>query len=540
MKSQAPGVVAIVGTSAREHGRAFLRQFSDSTGLRAEALANEDEFFAVGWPEQHWQMLGSAEAIRPCDELPETASIFWDADHKCLTAFRDLVGSHPIFFAQMGEVVVVTNNLALAVNGFQNVSPSRTAVISYIFLNFPLPPDTYYEQFRILRPGQSLMWRSNTLRVEGQVARTIAKRELNLPWDLSTFLKTLHGVLAPETSNAIFHLSGGIDSSLLCHVAASSGIRLPTLNATYSLSHPDSFFGKEVAREISALNREFSLHVESPHELLTRLIFATGGPVMALGILTFAEMARFVAASGYSRVITGIGGDHYSIGYKIWNAEHRYQNSHELLGTLIQVPPETLRPFLKLKPEPLFDNLRRTLASLGPSNLSQDIPSRIESLYFGTFLQEHMRMTQIAHALSDVNAAHPYLRTNVALQGLALARVDGRGEIKGFLRHALSGFHSIASRRPDKSQMIPEPKVLWSRWKNEVLEIFADPSWRLPGFDYDRVLETVREGPKDKQTSRLVWALLNLHLWLSSKRLQPPDLWDLSPQSQGEDHECHP
>lgn len=459
--------------------------------------------------------------------------VLWDARRGRGVLARDPLGVKPLYYARAGRDLAFASELkglaAMAPLG----RPAAEAVLQYLLLNYPLAPGTFYEGALALPPGNTLVWEGGrvSLREYGGLRALAAAgaREAGEGGGgggLAAVLADAVGVRLASDAPLGAHLSGGTDSSLLCHFAREWPRPLSTFTGAYEAEHDDLRYAGLVAARIGSRHHAVPVPPACVREHLPRLVACLDGPVMSPGALTPYMVARAAAERGVRVLLAGQGADEVFGGYaRFGRAAHPGFTADGIFGVTANVDPATLRRYCTPRGAWLWsgaDALRQRMADEfeGPPLL------RMRLSYARHFLHELLRIEDHAHMHWTVENRVPYLDARVVAWGLARVSPEA-APAKRPLRELLAGrFASPAARRPGKSQMALPLERFRALFRPELEEALSDPALRLPGLDYPALLALARDGgPAPLQEMRLLWAVFNLHLWgrgLGGRVLEAP------------------
>lgn len=474
---------------------------------------------------EHWLLQGYSE--RGADLLHQLDGRYsialWDRRQRRLLLTRDRAGLKPLFIArQRGQLVFASDTRALRWL-LDDARPAAASVAAYLLFNYPLGGQSFYQGIDMLPAGHIAAASADT---PGSYA---LERPRPLPAAGGDYRTVLNDVLrqqAPPGGATAFHLSGGVDTSLLCHIARQqSAVPLTTITAFYDPDHADLKYSRSVAREIGSVHHEAALVTDELPATIQYLVQRLDSPVMAPGVPTFWLSARSAAALGLNEIVSGIGGDHPFTGLKrAPEGCATSENTDALFDACVNVTAETLLEFAS------GAQLRAVVAALRHSFAAQIDRSHepslaIEQFYAWNFLQEHLRMAEETHLDWDIDLRSPFMQPQVIELGIALSATDpGGAAAKGFLRAELQALGSIAAQRSDKAQMALSLDQIRAVLRPHMLRAFADERYRIPGLDYQRLAAlAASSGPASRSRLRLLWVVYNIHLWLQSLDLPAPE-----------------
>lgn len=448
----------------------------------------------------------------------------WDADARRLCLARDSTGLKQLFTIRQNQHLFFASD-SRVIRWLAHVSrPSVRSIFQYLVFNYPLNFRSYYEDLTSLPPG--------ILHVEsiGEPPKSItfsSSLHLENQQDYSEVLEAVVLCQIGSGEGIGYHLSGGIDTSLICHIAKKHlAVPLDTFTAYYDSRHSDVHYSQMVAAEIGARLHYVPIQPSEFRTTLEYLIRRLDGPVMAIGVPTFWFTARAAANCGVQALISGIGADHPVVG---WTQLEHLPSLQEigydtLYQACVNVSPTTLRHFVAdSKTGEAIDQIFHDFVGLIDQDLAPT--SGIERFYARHFLHEHLRMAEETHADWGIDIRYPFLQNSVLALGLDLAASRENSKDKGFLRSILRRFGSGAAERAIKEQMAISLTQFRTLMRDLLVAEFAVEHRRLPGLDYHRLTAlAISSGPASQDELRLLWVLYNVHTWLAAIDQDAPEI----------------
>jgi len=341
--------------------------------------------------------------------------------------------------------------------------------------------------------------------------------------DYFDLLKVSIEELIAYPENTAFHLSGGIDSSLLLHLAAEFEETLTAFTAYYSPDHADLKYSRLVAKETEANLLEVKIGDGQVLESSKHLRFISGGPVMAMGIPTFDIMSRTAKQHGITHLISGIGGDHLFTGHLKRAAIDKCGFFESIVNVDIQRVKWAFDPDVF---EKIVSKLKEQVLAKVHQDLS--IEEQVELFYREHFVKEHFRMSNIAHMKHGIVLSSPFW--NLDLITLGLNRTTDRSDFseKGFLRDELKKRKSIAAQRYHKQQMTLDLKHWQQAVRSELNSILTKNEPVIEGIRKEFIQELLAPNrPYNKSEFRLLWVLFNLYGWLKDLNINRFSLYEI-------------
>jgi asparagine synthase (glutamine-hydrolysing) len=449
----------------------------------------------------------------------EFACAIWDSCTSTLTLARDSCGTKPLFYsASDGELRFASEVKGLAALGVRLGADPET-VAAFLRFNYPIPPRTFYREVQSVPPGSAVSWRGGTLTMSGFadlacVAETVAGSDDHDTLGIERVLTRAVSSRLTTDRPLGFHLSGGVDSSLVCHVADRPGTPAYTVGYQQHRAGEDAagdgdlWWAAAVARELGLRHRTIIVPVREAIACVDPVIDVLDSPIMSPGAITPYLVAQRARRDGVTVLVEGQGSDEVFLGYRrhaqvgspgLDSAELAANTDLTDLHRLAPSLPEIVR-----MADSRYRELSADVAHLGPLVAFQ-------VSYMRGFLHEILRIEDHAHLAHSVENRPPFLDGDVVSLGLRSSYLLGRRSLgKPQLKMLLSARRSVAATRPAKQQMTP-PMDQVAQWATAYLRTSAalEP---LDGFDRDAILRLAAE-PLTRRQQRLLWALANLARW---------------------------
>src|SRR4051812_48285693 len=496
----------------------------------------------------------------------------WDRAEQRLLLARDRFGIKPLFYRESGGELAFASELTalMRLPGFAR-DLDDDALEAYLAFNSVPAPFSMFREARKLPPGHLLLWHDGRAELRryarpGPAPATALRREPagRLASELSERLRdSVRAHLVADVAVGVL-LSGGIDSSALCALAAQESER-PV--STFSIGFEERTFdelhrARRIARRYGTDHHELVVRPDAA-ELLPELVARMDEPLGDSSALPTWLVGR-LAAEHVKVVLSGEGGDELFGGYETYAAN--------VLATRVGALARVLRPLAERLPSsdrrvPLDYRLKRftaaahlpplerhhafkeifspaTRRSLLTGRAGRDPLSawrarwsetaaaeplaRLQDLDLGTYLVDDLlvktdRMT-MAHSLE---ARVPFLDPVVADFALAL---PARHRVlvlakKRLLRRAMRPLvgRAIAQGRKRGFSI---PAAAWLRgpllpFAREVLAPSRlDAQGVIASGPAGALLERHRAGQED--LSRQLWGLICLSLWLERMSSSAP------------------
>lgn len=305
------------------------------------------------------------------------AFAIYDIRNKKLFLARDRFGKKPLYYTRQGNSFIFASELnCLLLHRAIKTKIDLLSLQKLFAYGFIPAPKTLYKNIFKLPGGHSILLNLNDNSFQNdcywKFSINADKKLLNTKKEL--LAEELKFLLSQSIKRRLisdvpvgFFLSGGIDSSIICLLAAEFlSNKLDTF--TIGFDEPtfdESKYAKKMADFISAKHHEKILNLNSSKELISQILSRLDEPICDPSILPTYLVSEF--ASQYVKVIlTGDGGDELFAGYDPFKAVNYARIYHKIIPSFLH------RKFIKLvdllplshKNMSLDFKLKRTLRGL--------------------------------------------------------------------------------------------------------------------------------------------------------------------------------
>lgn len=275
------------------------------------------------------------------------AIAIWDDRSEELFLLRDRLGVKPLYWLELGGqqgIAFASEVSALLQSGLSSRRLNRTAVCNYVALSYIPGDDSIIEGLHRLPPATMLRWKrgeAHTLRRYWDLAaiwgnaHPAVQNESDVEAEFLARLEkaTTRRLVSDVPLGAL--LSGGIDSSVVCALAAKSKERLITFSVGFSEATFDELpYARAMAKFLDAEHHDSVVSCDSP-DLLLEVAGRLDEPFADTSILPTYVLCR-TARSRLTVALSGDGGDELLAGYTTHTAD-------ALLRTIGWLPPSALR-----------------------------------------------------------------------------------------------------------------------------------------------------------------------------------------------------
>jgi len=243
----------------------------------------------------------------------------WDESQQCMLLARDRVGIKPLFYAVDDKGLVFGSEIK-AIFTHENITKSLNApmIDAYLALGYVPRPETIFEGVCVLPPAHLLIWKNGDYQIEIywslSAVETLQGNEQDLTDELDIRLNdAVASHLLADVDIGAF-LSGGVDSSLVCAIAAKKmDVPLKTFTIGFDGGGDERSWAKMVAEHIGS---EHVAHVAGLDlvEKLPLFLQHLEQPLFDNSILPTYLVSQ-VASEKVKVVLAGDGGDEPFFGY---------------------------------------------------------------------------------------------------------------------------------------------------------------------------------------------------------------------------------
>lgn len=489
----------------------------------------------------------------------------WDSRRRRLFCARDRLGIKPfVYFYKNQSFLFASEPKAILAALKHKCSPNVAAMADYLSFSFVTTTETMFEGIHRLTPGSWLIADVSGIKQQAYwnpVFRYDSSyREENCAEELLDLLNDSIRLQIRSDVPVGAHLSGGIDSSTVCCLAARHIPHLLTFTARFPEGgfFDEAPFARLVAEEISADYREIVPCAEQLTHTLPRILHHLDEPVEGAAIVGKYHIAKLVSQS-VKVVLTGHGVDELFGGYD-WYIKNLFTagcfgatlgNRSSLKFLFDTVRRENLGRLAKS----LYSNVgERSLGTIFYRNWDRLAKSQLKSIFRKEVLDGQPKPKQrfldayglldekrdgdkmfkfdLRHYLEALLTSEDRLsmafsvESRVPLLDHRIVELAGRvgyerktepGRSKRLLRLAVEGIvpEPILARR-DKMGF-PTPVQAWLRDPNLGLYdslVFNDNSFARRYFDLEYVQRLLKSRLHvGSSSSETLWRILNLSVW---------------------------
>lgn len=257
------------------------------------------------------------------------AFALWDTRRQRMLLARDRMGVRPLFYARRGRGLVFASEVKALLALPRMTATMDPFALDQIFTFWaPIAPRTAFKDIFELEPGQCMVLENGHLDVRSYWT-------LDYP-DLGDTPVETDAEAAREDVQALLtdavklrmradvpvgaYLSGGLDSSLICALAAPMAPGgLNTFSVTFdSAEHDESGFQHDVANALSTHHRSIGCGPDDIASVFAEVIRFAERPILRTAPAPLYSLAGLVRDKGMKVVLTGEGADEIFGGYDIF------------------------------------------------------------------------------------------------------------------------------------------------------------------------------------------------------------------------------
>jgi asparagine synthase (glutamine-hydrolysing) len=282
-----------------------------------------------------------------------------DRRDESLLVARDRFGICPLFYAQReGDLYVASEAKALFASGEVTPEPDLRGLDQVFTFWGARAPRTVFRDVQSLEPGAFAQWRDGTLTLGRYYELSYAENRDEPADAVATLDRLMHDVVGVRLRADVpvgGYLSGGVDSSITCAVAAElSPHQLRTFSVTFDDPALDeSHYQRLVAAQVRSRHAIQAIRQMEIADVFPEVVRHAETPMLRTAPAPLFLLSRLAREHGIKVVLTGEGSDELFLGYDLFKETIVRQ-------FCLRQPSSTMRPRL-------FDRLYPYLESKGRS-----------------------------------------------------------------------------------------------------------------------------------------------------------------------------
>ncbi len=236
---------------------------------------------------------------------------------------RDRFGKKPMFYMQSKDRFVFASEIKALRPFLSTVQMNEEAMLSFLSFLAPTPPHTFYQGIEKLQSGEWLCHEHGVIVKQRyyDLLETPPSQILTMEDALESidrgFDRSMQMRLECDVSMAAL-LSGGIDSAMICAVAAKQGRKLPTFTLGYEgyQSYDERDNARYTAKSLGLEHHEVVMSQEDFDTHLDTYLRQMDEPLNDPAGLPLYLLFQKIASEGYKVVLSGEGSDELFLGYR--------------------------------------------------------------------------------------------------------------------------------------------------------------------------------------------------------------------------------
>lgn len=421
------------------------------------------------------------------------AFAIYDARDQSLFLARDRFGIRPLYFAlQHGDLWFASEAKALFASGQVDAAPDLAGLDEVFTFWAARAPRTVFRGVAQLEPGTFGVWRNGDLRLDRYYALDFAEsaaEDCDAVDRLDALMRDSVALQLRADVPVGGYLSGGLDSSITCALAASaSPHRLRTFSVTFdNATFDESGFQQLVATDVGGAHANQRIAHTEIGAVFPSVVFHAETPVVRTAPAPMYLLSRLTRDSGIKVVLSGEGADELFLGYDLFKETvvRRFclrQPDSKIRPRLF----DRLYPYLQQEGQRGGEMWRQFFLTAGPTDdpLFSHLPrftltSRIKDAYSDDMRAE-LRDTDVMEQLRcslprpfagwSPLAQAAYLEMTTLLSGYLLS---SQGERMG-MAHSVEGrFPFLDHRLFEFAAALPSGSKLRGLREKDILRRFA-------------------------------------------------------------------
>jgi asparagine synthase (glutamine-hydrolysing) len=244
-------------------------------------------------------------------------------DGEKLYLARDRFGEKSLFYHQSNEGIVFASEIKAVKPFLKSVQMNEEALHSYLSYLAPTPPHTLYQGIEKLQSGEWLCYERGKITRQSyyQPLECQASTITSYSDALTAIENALHQSVRSRldtTAPVAALLSGGLDSAMICAIAAQQGQKLPVFTLGYDefRAYDERVNAKITADYLGLKHTEVVITRQDFDENLDKLLLQMDEPLNDPAALPLYLLMKKIAAEGYKVVLSGEGSDELFLGYR--------------------------------------------------------------------------------------------------------------------------------------------------------------------------------------------------------------------------------
>ncbi len=244
-------------------------------------------------------------------------------DGEKLYLVRDRFGKKPLFYHYADEAFVFGSEIKAIKPFLSSIKMNDEALHSYLSFLAPTPPHTFYQGIEKLEGGEWLCFE------HGKITKyryyNVLETSSSIITDRNEALQRIEDELHRSIASRLDTdapiaalLSGGLDSAMICAIAARQEKKLPVFTLGYSeyAAYDERANAAITANYLGLEHTEVIISQNDFEEHLDELLIHLDEPLNDPAALPLYLLMKKIAAEGYKVVLSGEGSDELFLGYR--------------------------------------------------------------------------------------------------------------------------------------------------------------------------------------------------------------------------------
>lgn len=236
---------------------------------------------------------------------------------------RDRFGKKPLFYYQNADAFVFASEIKAIKPFLSSVRMNDEALHSYLSFLAPTPPHTFYQGVEKLESGEWLCVEHGNITKHryydllGASSSIITDKNEALERIEEALQRSISMRLDTEVPMAAL-LSGGLDSAMICAIAARQGKKLPVFTLGYNEydGYDERANARKTAEYLGLEHTEVIISRQDFDEHLDELLIHLDEPLNDPAALPLYLLMKKIGLQGYKVLLSGEGSDELLLGYR--------------------------------------------------------------------------------------------------------------------------------------------------------------------------------------------------------------------------------
>lgn len=244
-------------------------------------------------------------------------------DGDTLYLVRDRFGEKPLFYHLTATGIAFASEIKALKALLPTIRMNDEALHSYLSFLAPAPPHTFYQGIAKLQSGEWLCYQRGKITKQTYYhplqcgVASISEPAVALEAIESSLHRSIHARLDTTVPLAAL-LSGGLDSAMICALAAQQGKKLPVFTLGYDEfnAYDERANAKITAAYLGLEHTEVVIGRSDFEQHLDALLLHMDEPLNDPAAFPLYMLLQKIAGEGYKVVLSGEGSDELFLGYR--------------------------------------------------------------------------------------------------------------------------------------------------------------------------------------------------------------------------------